>query len=124
MILVVGGLKVVSYFGCDVCKSFLLKGLLGVVIGFLMVFYAPISIQTSLILIVVWLLSLGTQKLLTGLQLLMEKRGYFLILLGLLGIGAGVAILLDTSLLLLMIGLYAAIYGLLIGIAAFRKKVA
>jgi uncharacterized membrane protein HdeD (DUF308 family) len=121
------GLTALYVGGIARAWSFLLSGVLGVIVGIYTFFYPGITAVALLYLIAAWAIIRGVFDIVTAIQLRKETSNeWAMILAGILSIIFGVALVANPAAgalaVVWIIGIYALVFGLMMIVLAFRLR--
>jgi uncharacterized membrane protein HdeD (DUF308 family) len=123
--LVISVFALVGYFVHESENGHLAKGLLGLVIGFILTFYPGVSIQISVLMISTWLLTIGLFKVIIGIKKLGEGCSSKIIACGFIAVIAAVILLTSPAWIIETLGAFAVLEGAIGMLGAFcncKKK--
>jgi uncharacterized membrane protein HdeD (DUF308 family) len=107
--------------------SLLIGGLFGIFAGVITLFWPALTALGLLILIAAWAIVIGIMEIIAAIKLRKEIKGeWLLILAGLLSVAFGVLLMLmpgpGALVLVLWIGAYALVFGILLLVLAFKMR--
>jgi len=120
MLIAIGLLKLFRYFSNSLFKSvsFLISGIIDVVVGFLMLKNLTVSIGVFRLLVGFWILLGGITEIATAIDLknMQLKRWWLGIISGILGLVIGFAIVANVEYFVIYTSIFLSFYMLVLGI--------